>query len=196
MSNNRRFLYGLIEAEMIARSDDTEIRNMSSLQVAAELEKAGLSAAELVDRVRTSTDAMRKNAMIAKRMHIEKADVRKRAIILAVMAFLGLVAAMIALIGASLAPEGISEVARKLFVLVFVGGIGLLVISLLATLYVLWNAYVYKAILAAVATEETEELVSAISQVRETTPTITVTELVTLLRQNPIWERHNTKYIM
>lgn len=192
MTNKRSFLYELSLTEEIARSDDTEIKGMSSLEIAAELEDAGLNAANLVDSVRTSTDAMRRNAMIAKRMRIEKADVRRRAILLAFMACLGLGATIFALIGASLAPETTSEAARKLFVLVFVGGIGLLFISLLATLYVLWNAYVHKAILAEVASEETDELVLAIDQIRVTTPTITVAQLVVLLKQNPIWERRHT----
>lgn len=189
MANDRGFLYELSQTEVIARSDDTEIGRMSSLEIASELEGAGLNAAKLVARVRTSTDAMRKNAALAKRMHIEKADVRRRAILLVLMAFLGLGATIFAVIGASVAPDSISEAARKLFVLIFVGGIGLLLVSLLATLYVLWNAYVHKAILAEVASEETEELVSAIDQIRATTPTATVTQLVALLKQNPVWDR-------
>lgn len=189
MTNDPRFLYDLSQTEMIARSDDTEIRSMSSVEIAVELEDAGLNAAKLVDRVRTSTDAKRKNAMLAKRMHIEKADVRRRAILLVFMAFLGVGATVFAIVGASVAPESISEAARRLFVLIFVGGIGLLIVSLLATLHVLWNAYVHKAILAEVASEETEELVSAIDQIRATTPTITVTQLVVLLKQTPVWDR-------
>jgi hypothetical protein len=195
MTNNRRFLYDLSLTEEIAHSDDTEIIRMSSVEIAAQLEDAGLNAAKLVDRVRTNTDAMRRNAMIAKRMHIEKADVQRRAILLAFMACVGLGATVFALIGASLAPESTSEAARKLFVLVFVGGIGLLLTSLLAILYVLWNAYVHKAILAEVASEETNELVSTIDQIRATRPAISVTQLVVLLRQNPIWERHHTTRI-
>ena len=195
MTNDRRFLYDLSQTEVIARSDDAELRSMSSVEIAVELEGAGLNAAKLVDRVCTSTDAMRKNAMLAKRMHIEKADVRRRAILLVFMAFLGLGATVFAIIGAAAAPESISEAARKLFVLIFVGGVGLFLVSLLATLHVLWNAYVYKAILAEVASEETEELVSAIDQIRAATPAITVTQLVVLLKQNPVWDKHHPTQI-
>lgn len=191
MTNDRGFLYDLSQAEVIARSDDAEIRSMSSVEIAVELEGAGLNAAKLVDRVRTSTDAMRKNAMLAKRMHIERSDVRRRAILLVFMAFLGLGVTIFSVIGASVAPESISEAARKLFILIFVGGIGLFLVSLLATLHVLWNAYVYKAILAEVASEETEELVSEIDQIRAKTPAMTVTQLVVLLKQNPAWDKHN-----
>lgn len=191
MTNDRVFLYDLSQTEVIARSDDAEIRSMSSVEIALELDGAGLNAAKLVDRVRTSTDAMRRNAMLAERMHIERSDVRRRAILLVFMAFLGLGAVLFAVIGASVAPESISEAARKLLVLIFVGGIGLFLVSLLATLHVLWNAYVYKAILAEVASEEARELVSAVDQIRATAPATTARQIVVLLKQTPAWDKHS-----
>lgn len=191
MSKEREFLYGITDIDDSVRCDEVEIKSMSSLEIAVVLHEGGMNAAHLVDKVHTTTNAMRMNAMIARRMKIEKADVRRRAIILAVLAFIGLGAILIAIVGAAIAPDNMSEAARKLLVLIFVGGIGLFLISLLATLYVLWNAFIHKAILAEVASEETDDLVATIEQVRAREPTATITQLVVMLEQNPIWAKHN-----
>lgn len=191
MTKEREFLYDLTISEVDLRGEEFEIEGMSSLEVATALHEAGLNSAQLVRNVRTTTDAMRKNAMIAEQMNIGRIDVRRRALLLSLMALVGLAAVLIAFVGGAIAPEGISEAARKLFVLLLVGGIGLFLISLLATLYVLWNAFVHKTILAEVAIDEASELITEIEKMRAQEPTATMTQLVIKLEQNPVWSKHH-----
>lgn len=190
MHKNNRILNDVPIVDQIIESDEARISDMSPVEIAEELEQAGLTAARLVDRVAISTNAMRKNAMIAERMHIDRSSIRRRSVLLLIMAFLGFGVSVSAVIGASVSDGSISEPGRQFLALLLTGGVGLTLISLLGTLYVLWNAYVHKSILAEVAREETRELASTIDTICEDSPKITASQLYVLLRQNPAFVRH------
>ena len=190
MSAERELLYNLTIRQITTDTDAVRIGEMSATEAAAALEAQGLNAADLVSKVRNMSDAMRRNAEIASRMHTDRHDVRRRAMLLSLMALVGLVVMCGAFVAATGYPE-MKEAARKLVTLVLVGGFALFIVSLLATLYVVWNAFVHKAILAEVASEETLELITAIEGVRVAQPNATISQLTVLLRQNPIWTKYD-----